>query len=329
MERVQATVTAKAKLDAASVAAIHESVAEMSRYLSENPVSAAVLESTMTTGGHLAEHTGNVFYLSMLLGSAARDYVVAERERQSFARKLDYTLSSSLTSLGLGAMVMNVGMLPLRHLFLTEAPPSARDQAKLRDHPLTGVTMIPDDFPAAAKMIVRTHHENIDGTGYPLGLTGDRLHVFTRIVRIADAFSAATARHVYKEAKSPVSALWGMAAGPYRQCYDPELMRIFLRLVQPFPIGSRIQLADGRTAVVIRYNRTTPLAPTVVIAYDSQGRRLPKTELEGPFRLGEIPELQARAVDGEALPLPQDDGCEASGPPPAADCSPLFEAAFP
>ena len=79
----------------------------------------------------------------------------------------------------------------------------------------------------------------MDGSGYPDGLGGDQLHVFTRIVRIADAFDAATSTSVYKEAKSPVRVLWEISTGPYARFYDPALVRTLTKLVQPFPIGAR------------------------------------------------------------------------------------------
>ena len=70
-------------------------------------------------------------------------------------------------------------------------------------------------MPSAAKMVVRWHHENFDGSGYPDRKPGSSLHVFVRIARICDAFDAATSEKFYKQAKSPVRALWEMTFGPY------------------------------------------------------------------------------------------------------------------
>lgn len=55
--------------------------------------------------------------------------------------------------------------------------------------------------------IIRNHHERHDGMGYPRGLTGDKLSLFSRIMILADAFDAMTSRRVYKEAQSLDSAL--------------------------------------------------------------------------------------------------------------------------
>jgi HD-GYP domain-containing protein (c-di-GMP phosphodiesterase class II) len=301
MSEVQARFTTRTSLDGVSVAMIQESIVEVIKYLQENPVSASLLNNFMASDNYLSEHAGNVFYLSMLLGASAHGYVLQERQRQSIARQLQPEVTSSLTPLGLGAMLMDIGMMPLIDLFQESRPLTAEDWKAIRDHPEAGAAMLPEDFSATAKMIVRTHHENVDGSGYPLGTPGDKLHVFTRIVRIADSFDAATAHRVYKEALSPIRVLWDMSVGSHRRFYDPELMRCFQRLIQPFPIGAKIQLNDKRFAVVVRYNRGFPLAPYVVVAFDKRNRQLPSHELEGPFLLGEKPAVRAKRFRGEDL----------------------------
>jgi hypothetical protein len=150
-------------------------------------------------------------------------------------------------------------------------------------------------------MVVRTHHESMDGTGYPLGMRGDSQHIFTRIVRICDAFDAATSAKFYKGAKSTARALWEMSCGPYRKCYDPVLMKVFGGIIQPFPIGAKLRLTDGRIAVVVKYNRKQPFQPTVVVAFDPDGQRYPVEKLEGPLNVGDGNALRIERYGEETL----------------------------
>jgi hypothetical protein len=189
--------------------------------------------------------------------------------------------------------------------------------------------MLPYEIAPAARAIVRTHHENFDGTGYPSGLVADKIHVFSRIVRIADAYNAATAAHVYKEGRSPARALWEMSAGPYARFYDPVLMKVFTRLIQPFPIGAKLQLRDGRYAVVVRYNREDPFKPTVVIAFDVNGERLPNSKLEGPISLAERRDLRLQSFDDEQLSYLYGLTTFDETPVMPKDFSTFFEAVFP
>ncbi len=329
MSQVQVRFTQQTTLEGVSVSAIQESVAEVIRYLQDNPTSAALLNSFMNSDNYLSEHAGNVFFLSMMLGSAAQKYVSEERQRQSIARQLEYKVTTSLTPLGLGAMLMDVGMMPLADLFVQDRPLTPDDWQALREHPEAGANMLPDEFSPTAKMIVRTHHENFNGTGYPQGIPGEKLHVFTRIVRIADAYDAATAQRVYREARSSVRVLWDMTVGESRHFYDPVLIRCFARLIQPFPIGAKIRLIDGRYAVVVKYNREFPLAPHVVIAFDKGNRRLPNHALEGPMLLGEDESVRARSFRREDLSFIYEEPDDFVPRSRVGVWPTLFEAAFP
>lgn len=329
MSDVNERFSSRASLPAVNVRALQDTVSDVMNYLQDNPVSAALLSRTLADENYLTEHAGNVFYLSMILGCAVRDYVNTERQRQTACRWVDLKVTMDLLPLGLGAMLCDLGMVPLQHLYTSKAPLTDEDRQSIREHPEAGADMLPTEMSATTRVIVRTHHENMDGTGYPSGQKGDQIHIFSRIVRIADAYDAATALHVYKEAKSPARALWEMSIGPYRRTYDPVLMKVFTRLIQPFPVGAKLRLRDGRFAVVVRYNRQNPFLPTVIVALDPNGDRLPNSRLEGPLCLAERADLRIQAFADEQLSYlfstaPSDDDAVNRG-----DFSTLFEAVFP
>jgi len=329
LSEVQERFKVDRRLTALSVHSIHSSVHEVMTYLKDHPVSAALLERLMEGDSYLSDRAGSVFYLSMLLGAANLDYVAAERERQSSSRELDPQVLQDLVPLGLGAMLMDLGMMRLQHLYTSAEPLTPDLWSQIKEHPQDGVNLLPDDFSATAKMVVRTHHENLDGTGYPDGLAQGELHVFTRIVRIADAYEAATSKRVYRQAKSAVRVLWEMAQGPYRRCYDQRLMATFTRLVQPFPIGAVLRLRDRRYAVVVKYNRENPVAPYVMVAFDTKRRRLPDPGVEGVVMLGAEPGLCGASFRDEDLSfIYQDNGREA-GRSTVGVWPSLFQAAYP
>ena len=301
MSEVRAKFANRASLEGVNFGAIQNVVTNVLAYLRENPVSSALLSQTLSTGSYLSDHAGNVFYLSMLLGARVAEYIAQERNRQTKARSLKYEFAFDMTPLAIGAMLIDVGMLPLQHLYKQKERLTQEDHEAVRQHPVEGVRMLPEKLSAISRMIVRTHHENLDGTGYPDRLPGDKIHIFSRIVRIADAFDAATSQQVFKQAKSPARVLWEMSHGPYRRCYDPALLKVFSSLIQPFPIGGKLQLTDGRQAVVVRYNPGKPFFPMVIIAFDHEGRRLPETSLVGPLKLDEERRLRVESFNGEDI----------------------------
>ncbi len=285
-------------------------------HLTANPRTVALISHSLKPANFLGTHTGNVFYLSLLLAWTSLDYVITERRRQTKASRLRENVAMDLTPLGLGAFFLDVALLRAPGLFTKPGPLGETGRRMLENHPDEGADLLSDNLPAAAKMIVRTHHETVDGSGYPQGLPVDKQHVFTRIVRIADAYDAATSRGVFKEARSPVRVLYDMLAGPDRHYYDTRLMRSFVRLIQPFPIGSKVQLEDGRVAVITQYNRTNPFRPTIVISFDDQGRPLSRDNVEGPVTAGDRPELRMRTYEGEDLSFLYEPAPETDAPPP-------------
>jgi putative two-component system response regulator len=85
----------------------------------------------------------------------------------------------------------------------------------------------------SADIIAMQHHEKWDGTGYPLGLKGNDIHIFGRIVAIADVFDALAHKRCYKEAWSIEDSVNYLKeySGTH---FDPELIEIFMEYVDEF-----------------------------------------------------------------------------------------------
>lgn len=289
---------------------IERAVSNVIAYLLANPVGQILPKVPFPPETYLSDHMSNVFYLSMQLGTKLQWYVMSERGRQTNCRDLSPMLARSLLPLGLGALYMDMGMLELSEYEDREGPLTAGDWDRVREHPESAVSVLPQSMPAASRMIVRTHHETCDQTGYPRRPEPDKLHVFTRIIRIADVFDAATTPRPYRPAKSAIRVLWEMTHGPQRLQFDPTLVAAFNELVLPFPIGTRITLDDQQTAVVVGHSRD-PFRPKVVIAIDDRGRVKPADAIGEAFVLNEESGRRMARVDGEDVsylykPVPVD-----------------------
>lgn len=75
--------------------------------------------------------------------------------------------------------------------------------------------------------IARGHHEKFDGTGYPAGLVGEEIPIFSRIVAVADVFDALTSERPYKKAWSLPEAVNHLRASAGRH-FDPQVVEAFL-----------------------------------------------------------------------------------------------------
>ncbi|MDQ1338077.1 MAG: hypothetical protein QG617_1044 [Campylobacterota bacterium] len=85
----------------------------------------------------------------------------------------------------------------------------------------------------AAAVIAKEHHEKYDGSGYPFGIIGEEIHIYARIVAIADAFDALGSDRVYKKAweLEKILELFEKEKGAH---FDPNLMSIFLDNISEF-----------------------------------------------------------------------------------------------
>jgi putative two-component system response regulator len=104
------------------------------------------------------------------------------------------------------------------------------ERSKMCEHALIGGQILGNHHSKIlqyAKLIAEQHHEKWDGTGYPLGLSGEEIHIFSRIVAVADVFDALTSKRSYKEAW-PVEKAMDLIKGQVGKHFDPEVASLFV-----------------------------------------------------------------------------------------------------
>ncbi len=118
-------------------------------------------------------------------------------------------------------------------------PLSPLEWEAIKKHPADGAQMIQEMGIRKRDVLHITlyHHERMDGTGYPYGLTGDTLPVISRIAAITDGFDAITSRRPYKEAMTTFQALSIMKEENVG-FYDPELFEKFVMMFRSQPKDS-------------------------------------------------------------------------------------------
>ena len=80
-----------------------------------------------------------------------------------------------------------------------------------------------------AKLAALSHHENWDGSGYPYGLSGEKIPLYGRIIRIVDSYMAMRSARAHRQALSRDQAVDGLLAGRGSQ-FDPKLLDAFLKI---------------------------------------------------------------------------------------------------
>ena len=88
--------------------------------------------------------------------------------------------------------------------------------------------------------IIHEHHENVNGTGYPNKIPGEKIHVLARITAIADFFDALTTKRSYHEVISVQDALEVMGKSVGKKI-DPHLFDLFVKNVSGIVLSGKIK----------------------------------------------------------------------------------------
>jgi hypothetical protein len=184
------------------------------------------------------------------------------------------------------------------------------DRLGIEAHPLNSVKEILQT-PALTRgqrdriLVAYEHRMNRDGTGYPKRVGGQPKHLFSEIVSLVGRYTELTSDFHNHEGIVPTAALEQITVD--EKHFDPRLVRVFIRMMGPFPIGSFVELSTGEVAVVFRQAEDPRLCrrPTVKIVLDEHGRRIRPTlyslascDNKGNFRAGVVRPVDAKSVDG-------------------------------
>jgi HD-GYP domain-containing protein (c-di-GMP phosphodiesterase class II) len=141
---------------------------------------------------------------------------------------------AALPDLATGPFLQDIGKLALPERIVQKPGPLAPDEWELiMKHPLLGLEFLRDDsVSAAAKSVVRSHHERWDGSGYPGALMGEEISLFARIAAVADVFDAVTSERYHARAVPAAEGVEIVRAGA-GTAFDPSVAAAFLEAIAP------------------------------------------------------------------------------------------------
>ena len=112
----------------------------------------------------------------------------------------------------------------------------------------------------------------MDGSGYPDGKRGDEISDYAKIVAIAEVYEAITHSRPYRREKIiPYQAVKTIVQKE-KNSFAPEIIKVFLNSISPYPPGSFVLLNSGAIGRIISVNKSLPLRPVVEIFFDADGK---------------------------------------------------------
>jgi len=136
----------------------------------------------------------------------------------------------------MAGLLHDIGMTRIpQEIILKEGPLTPGERTEVNQHPALGHRLLSKGtslayVPNEVLRLALEHHENADGSGYPLGLPLTRQHAWTRILRLLDSYESLTANRPHRPAYKPFEAVKILQEmrGPRGPQYDPLTLKKFL-----------------------------------------------------------------------------------------------------
>ena len=169
-----------------------------------------------------------------------------QRYAGALAREAGITDYPTLEAIDVAALLHDVGKLGIPDRVLHKPGPlTAGEYDQVKQHVIIGSDLLSAvAFPSSLALIVRHHHENWDGTGYPDGLRGEGIPLGARVLAIVDCYDALISDRPYRRALSHGCAV-AMIHDGRSTLYDATIVDAFLGIVQRLRSGSAKE-AGGR-----------------------------------------------------------------------------------
>lgn len=148
-----------------------------------------------------------------------------------------------------------------------------QEQLEIQKHTIFGADVLHETsgISFVVELVAYQHHERLDGTGYPKGNAGRRIHEYAKIVSVVDAYSAMTSARPYRDKMLGYDAMKHILISS-NTLFESSIVKAFLRAMALYPIGSRVELSNGMIGFVVSSNATAPYRPMIKVMRDENGR---------------------------------------------------------
>ena len=215
----------------------------------------------------------------------------------------------------LAALVHDAGLLRVpADVYCHAGPLDDERKRQIEAHARRGGELAARLLPTAGWLAeaAGSHHEKLDGTGYPAGLKDPQIGPLVRLIAVADVYTALCTPRPYRPARDPRTALTDTLLLGERGHLDRTMAERLLQLGF-YPSGAVVELADGCVGQVVaqhprHHDINGPARPVVLLLTDPQGHALPAprtidlADCAGRSIVRTLPAEERRKVLGKQYP---------------------------
>jgi HD-GYP domain-containing protein (c-di-GMP phosphodiesterase class II) len=174
--------------------------------------------------------------------------------------------AAHIKQIGVMGLLYDVGMLLVpERIRQGGCALSEIDRQRVQRHPSYSLTML-SEVPGLDRVIqlgIFQHHERETGIGYPMGLRGERICDFAKVLALADVFAAATSPRAYQQPKLPYVVMEELIRSAAAGIFHKPAARALVQAAGLFPVGSYVLLSNRLTAHVFAANAQRLDRPTL------------------------------------------------------------------
>lgn len=170
-----------------------------------------------------------------------------------------------LHELGMAGLLHDLGKMTVPLEILNKPGKLTEEEfALIKSHPTSAVNQLRNIVSFGILAGIQSHHEKLDGTGYPHGLSGKNIHLYAKILAVCDVYDALTSDRSYRISSFP-SEVVEYIMGCADTHFDFEVLKNFLKVIVAYPIGTFVRLSDKNIAVVVKNNPENIMRPVIRI----------------------------------------------------------------
>lgn len=181
------------------------------------------------------------------------------------AKKLSYSKGEWI-QIGVAGALCDCGMARLSsRFFRNKEELTSHEREEMKKHPVYSYEMLKavPGLKEGVLLAVSQHHERVDGGGYPLGIRGEQLHPYSKIVAVADSFHAMACNRPHKERKALFHVLEMLTKEVGK--FDRNVLDTLTDELVRLSTGARVRLTNGQFAEIVSIPPHDPANPIVRI----------------------------------------------------------------
>jgi len=248
IKNIDSQIFSRPQQTLAEAAKLIDSIAQV--FSSENDALMHLIRYQQAGSQDMYFHTLNVAFVAMMLANELKCTAV------------------QLKAIGTAALFHDVGKVNIPASIIKKTTPLSKAERNIYElHPSHGVEIgHKAGLDKSVLRVIADHHEFVDGSGFPQGLTGNKLSLLTRIITVANEYDNLCNHIDSAQSLTPHEALANMFS-QRRSQFEPGIIAMLVKCLGIYPPGTLVRLSDNSFGLVVNVNVGMSLRPQILV-YD-------------------------------------------------------------